>query len=241
MYKYSFTPSGQAGELLPVLDPNTVPKFLRHQTKVCGNFNDEVFELNGGGKGNPHQGTLDCKMASAYGPVSFPMSLMNVIIIFGYPTYSKHINVFDIFKRSNGYEYERHIEFESGGSMDSLHIVRYGENENERFLNGNFSVEIKGQVPDDIVSLSPILETFVPAGKGKVRSQFILAWNRKSGGQFLANCESEYRLRHDLELPQVLFRHAEFVKDNSTRKNVDLDEKIWVTNQLRNIEQAIAA
>ncbi|MDP1614463.1 MAG: hypothetical protein Q8L68_01560 [Methylococcales bacterium] len=234
MFNSNFNPSKYAGEVLPILDLGSIPKTLRHITTIKGIFNNKSFELQGGGTGMPHEGLLDCKLISMNGPVHFPMPLMNVIAIFGYPTYSRHVNVYDIFKRSNGYEYERNIQFENGGFMRSLHTVRYSEDDNKRVLRGCFEVHAENvDVPLDIISLSPIMETFVPAGPGKVRSKFFLAWNTRSGKQYLANCESEYRLRHNLTLPQILFRHAEFVEDRSTPEMLDLDERIVVTDHFK--------
>jgi len=232
MYRQMFTPTPHAAGPQTVVDPTSIPQRLRHRTRVTGVFNGKKFELVGGGKGKPHEGILDCKMKSQHGSVGFPMPLMNVIVIFGYPTYSKHVDAFDVFKRSDGYEYERHIEFQDGGRMHSLHVVRYGGDGTERYLNGDFEVEATAEVPEDISSLTPIVETFIPDGPGRVRSQFVLAWQRVCGKLFLANCESEYRLRHQLELPELLFRQAEFVKDRSSREVLDLDERIWVTRQL---------
>ena len=114
--------------------------------------------------------------------------------------------------------------------MRSLHLVRFSDE--LKSVNGNFTVEAKADLPDDIVSLDPILETFIPAGPGCVRSKFVLSWNRKNGERLLASCESEYRLRHNLELPYTLFRSAEFIEDRSTREVLDLDERIWVSNRL---------
>ena len=240
MFTSTFTPTIESAHILPILELGEVPKSLEHRTIIQGQFNGQDFCLSGGGQGSPHEGTLSCKLSSTTGPVPFPMQIMNVIAIFGYPTYSKHINVFDIFKRSNGYEYELNIEFENGGHLHSLHIVRYDDIDGKRYLSGTFHVNAHNvQAPDDITNLSPILETFVPAGKGKVRSKFILNWNTSSGKPFLASCESEYRLRHQLELPQVMFRFAEFLQDRSTDEVLDLDERIWVADHFS--QKSVAA
>ena len=232
MYYSEFRPSKYAGDILPALDPDTIPKNLRHRTTIEGTFNGKAFRLVGGGKGQPHEGILDCRLESRTGPVPFSMPMMNVIAIFGYPTYSKHVNVFDIFKRSDGYEYERNILFQDGGSMQSLHVVRYGEMDNLRVLDGHFTVTAEANLPTDIIRLDPILETFIPAGPGRVRSKFVLSWVRRSGEHVLASCESEYRLRHDITMPKTVFRSAEFVEDRSTPEVLDLDERIWVSARL---------
>jgi hypothetical protein len=233
MYTTQFRPSSLCGDILPALSPHALPENLRHNTTIEGDFNGEHFKLTGGGYGQPYEGILNCKLESETGPVPFSMPLMNVIAIFGYPHFSKHINAFDVFKKSNGYEYERNIEFENGGNMRSLHIVRFNEDGKINAANGNFSVEAKVDFPDDVISLDPILETFTPAGPGRVRSKFILSWNRKNGTKTMASCESEYRLRHNIELPYALFRCAEFIEDRSNRETLDLDERIWVSNSLR--------
>lgn len=232
MLTSKFNPSLESGHILGVLEPHNLPNKLRHSTKISGFFNKKFFSMQGGGEGNPHQGTLNCKLLSGTGPMPFPMPIMNVVAIFGYPTYSQHVNVYDIFKRSHGYEYERHIYFQNGGYMHTMHHVRYSENEQALSLHGDFQVNAECELPEDIISLNPIVETFIPAGKGRVQSQFVLSWQRKDGTCFLARCESEYRLRNGLSLPSVLFRYAEFITDKSSATMLDLDERIWVTDAL---------
>lgn len=186
MLQSVFHPSIESGHIVGALDPKKLPEKLRHITKISGIFNKQSFVLQGGGEGNPHKGILTCRLFSESGPVCFPMPMMNVVAIFGYPTYSQHLNVYDIFKRSNGYEYERHIYFENQGYMHTMHHVRYSENEDLQVLNGDFQVDAEVDFPNDIVSLNPILETFIPMGKGRVQSQFILSWRRKNGSCFFS-------------------------------------------------------
>ena len=183
----------------------SVPNELAHQTTISGTFNGKSFELKGKGCGRPYEGKLESLLKSTGGPLHFPMHLLD---IFGYPTYScYHEGTTELFKISDGYEYEQHITYENGGSMDTLHtIVRKDDG-----LHGNFQV-LKGenyQVPE-LEGIEPIAETFIPAGPGKIKSTCVLAWRKKGGGLFKADCKSEYRLKHSKVLPGLQFRLVNF-------------------------------
>jgi len=194
-------------------------------------MNGAPFELVGGGVGKPYDGKLASRLTSKNGPLPFSMHLMDIVAIFGYPTYScYHEDTTDLFKRSRGgYEYERHLKFENGGFMDTLHkITNDGTS-----LEGDFCV-VDGQVEaPELIGIEPIVETFIPAGPGKIRSECVVAWRKKEGGIFSAKCSSEYRLRHDLELPYLHFRVVHFTT-NHTQEILDQQETL---NVFRHIGQ----
>jgi len=145
---------------------------LRHRTVLSGTANGKEFRLEGERVGRPYDGELSTVLKSSSGPLHIPMHLPDVVAIFGYPTYSNyHEDTKDLFKISDGYEYESDIKFENGGHVKTLHkITRHSDH-----LSGDFKIlECNVQSPE-LESIEPIVETFIPAGPGKINSQAVLA------------------------------------------------------------------
>ena len=184
-----------------------IGKKLDQETICHGNFNKDKFELKGGGAGEPYEGRVSTFLESTGGPLTFPTALLSPILIMGYPTFSHyHLGCHDLFKISNGYEYERHFKLENGGKINTLHKIKYDGTK----LNGDFHVlEADCKVPN-LVGIEPAIETFIPAGPGKIRSKVLIAWRQENGELFTADVESEYRLTHTAELPFIQFRHIDF-------------------------------
>ncbi len=180
---------------------------LDQETHCHGTVNGQDFDLTGGGTGRPFEGHVDTSLNSTKGPMPFPPPLISPVLIMGYPTFSNYLRgCFDLFKISNGYEYERHFKFENGGTMDTVHKITYHGTK----LTGDFKVtQAKVQLPK-LATIEPTVETFMPAGPGKIRSKMLLAWRLEDGSLFSADIESEYRLTHTAELPWIQFRHIEF-------------------------------
>jgi hypothetical protein len=188
-----------------------VPTVLAIETRVHGRFNGRPFDLRGGGEGRPYDGTITVELTSELGPVPFPMHLMDIPTLLGYPTFSRHQQgCFDLFKVSNGYEYQRHISYSGGGRSDSEHTVSYlGDT-----IVGDFHVEVEADVPD-LTGSEPLVETMYPAGPGKIRSAFLAAWRTRDGSYFTGSVESEYRLTHNATLPWTQFRQVMFSSDHT--------------------------
>ncbi len=202
-----------------------VPEQLSHQTTISGKFNGKSFELKGSGQGHPYEGKLQSRLESTKGPLHFPMHVLDIVAIFGYPTYSCYREgTTELFKISDGYEYERHIKFENGGYMDTLHKIT----RSDAGLSGDFRV-LKGECQNmpELEAIEPIVETFIPAGPGKIKSKCVLAWRKVGGGYFMADCESEYRLKHSKELPALQFRSVSF-QTSHTQEVLDQRENLDV-------------
>lgn len=205
-----------------------VPEELRHKTVIRGTANGKTFRLEGEGVGRPYDGKLASVLKSSTGPLHIPMHLLDIVAIFGYPTYSKyHEDTKDLFKISDGYEYERNIKYENGGHMKTLHKITRHSNQ----LSGDFQVlECSVQAPE-LECIEPVVETFIPSGPGKIDSNAVLAWRKKGGGYFTANCESQYRLNHQESLPHLLFRMVHFTTNHS-QEVLDQKESLHVIRQL---------
>ena len=207
-----------------------VPKQLNNTTTVSGTFNGKSFLLKGKGDGLPYDGQLHSRLETTTGPLHFPMHILDIVAIFGYPTYSKyHADAVDLFKISRGgYEYERNITFNEGGSMSTLQKIVSKDDG----LHGDFKVT-QGQCPNfpELEGIEPIVETFIPAGPGKIKGRCVVAWRKTGGGLFTANCESEYRLKHDKTIPYLQFRFVEFTT-NHTQEVFDQKERHDVIRQL---------
>lgn len=205
------------------MSASRIPEELSHQTTISGTFNGKSFELRGGGKGRPYDGKLESRLESTKGPLHFQMHLLDIVSWF--PTYSRyHEGTTELFKISNGYEYERHIKYENGGSMDTLHKVTL----NDSGLSGDFRV-LKGECLNmpELEGIEPTVETFIPAGPGKIKSKCVLAWRKVGGGWFMADCESEYRLKHNKALPGLQYRAVDFLTSH-TQQVFDQKENLDV-------------
>ena len=79
-----------------------VPEELRHEAVIRGTANGQQLRLEGEGVGRPYDGKLHSVLKSTTGPLHIPMHLLDIVAIFGYPTYSNyHENNKDLFKISN--------------------------------------------------------------------------------------------------------------------------------------------
>lgn len=212
----------------------SVPEELAHHTIISGKFNGKDFKLVGGGTGRPYDGKLKSVLKAAGGPLHFPMHLLDIVAIFGYPTYSRyHPGTVELFKISpEGYQYERHIKFHDGGQMNTLHDITLQKDG----LHGDFKV-LNGECSNvpELEGIENIVETFIPDGPGRIKSRCVLAWRKKGGGLFTADCESEYRLKHDNVLPNLQFRVVEFTT-NHTQEVLDQQENLDVFRSLRQLD-----
>lgn len=208
-----------------------VPEKLRHKTIITGTANGKQFRLEGEGEGRPYEGELCALLKTTSGPLHISMHLLDVVSMFGYPTYSRyHEQTKELFKISDGYEYERDIKFENGGYMKTLHKVTRQPD----CLQGDFKVlECSVEAPD-LEAIEPIVETFIPAGPGKINSQAVFAWRKKGGGYFTARCESQYRLNHKESLPHLQFRVVHF-DTNHSQDTLDQKESLHVIRHLPGI------
>lgn len=191
-----------------------IPPKLEQRTLLHGTVNGEKFTMRGGGMGAPHDGMVETDLATNPGPVGFPMGLMAVCIIMGFPTFSKYPKgTHDLFKISDGYEYERHLRFDNGGTLDTVSKVSYHGSKGEEFrvqhVEGDFKVDGTVEAPE-LASVDPLVETFEPAGPGRIKSTFRIVWRTNDGGEFTANADNEYRLKHKQELPFPHKRRIEF-------------------------------
>lgn len=191
-----------------------IPDQLEQKTLLHGTVNGESFKMRGGGMGAPHEGTVATDLVTNPGPVGFKMGLMAPCIIMGFPTFSKYPpGTHDLFKISDGYEYERHLRFENGGKLDTISKVTYHGSRGGEFrvdhVEGDFEVNGKVDAPE-LVSVDPLVETFEPAGEGQIKSTFKIVWRTSDGGTFTADADNVYRLKHKQKLPFKHKRRIEF-------------------------------
>jgi len=180
---------------------------LRQETVCHGLVNDIRFRMTGGGMGRPFDGVVNTSLVSQTGPLHFPTAVLSPVLIMGYPTFSTyHPGAFDLFKLSDGYTYTREFTFSDGGSMSTQHSVKYcGDH-----LKGDFEI-INGSIGTyDILSCDPTIETFVPAGPGRIRSHFLMAWHLTNGDILTSTVQSEYVLTHNVSIPYLQFRYITF-------------------------------
>jgi hypothetical protein len=208
-----------------------VPDELEHRTTLYGTINGEDFKLVGGGKGRPYDGTISTSLRTNPGPVGFKVPVLNMFCVTGFPTFSAYKKgTEDLFKISDGYEYDRVLRFPEGGEIRGVHKVHF---EGDNLIVGDFKVEGNVDAPE-LVGIEPVVETFVPAGKGKVKSSHTVAWKTADGGHFVAHGESEYRLKHDKELPGLQFRHIVF-ESKHTQETLEQSERLTVVRDIHDL------
>lgn len=209
-----------------------IGKSLKQETCCHGTLNGHAFKLVGGGNGKPFDGMVHTSLKSTNGPLPFPVVLLSPVLIMGYPTFSNyHRGAFDLFKLSNGYNYERHFQFENGGHMDTVHKIAYQSNK----LVGDFhvvSADVK--FTDLLDDVEPAVETFIPAGPGEIESSFVIAWRLREGGFFRAYVQSEYHLTHNAQLPYPQFRHITF-DTKCTADGIEQTESLNVFRDLTEV------
>jgi len=201
-----------------------IPERLAIETTMYGSINGERFKLVGGGEGQPFAGVIHQVLNVNPTAVTFPMGLMDVPGVMGFPTFSRYLDgTTDLFKREPfSYEYKRRLRFQDGGVMESFHRVEYCEDR----VVGDFRVEGEGIRATELGPIEPIVETFIPAGPGRIRSTFTVVYPT-SDGPYTAHAKSEYTLHHDGELPGVQFRHIEFTTNHSQETH-DQTERLIV-------------
>ena len=190
----------------------SIARKLDHDTHLFGVINGQKFDLKGGGVGHPYEGSLNTHLDSTTGPVHFPMAILSHIAIMGYPTFSQYQKgCYDLFKISNGYKYTRSLKFSCGGHMETHHTIT----RTPSGLVGEFEVvEAKFNCPE-LDQVERLVETFYPAGPGKIQSYFKARWTTKDGSIYSADVNSTYHLNHDITLPFPHFRLVNFDTNHS--------------------------
>lgn len=208
-----------------------VPEQLEHRTTLYGTINGEKFKLVGGGTGRPYDGVIESSLRTNPGPVGFPIGLVSMHMVTGFPTFSKYEkDTHDLFKKSDGYEYDRVLRFENGGKLEGVHKVSYAK---DGALVGDFHVEGEVDAPA-LGQIEPVVEHFEPAGNGVVRSHHKVVWRTADGGRFAAEGESEYRLNHDEPLPFKQYRHIVF-ETTHTPESITQKERLTVVRNLHDL------
>lgn len=212
-----------------------VSKDLKHHTHLFGIFNGKKFDFDGGGNGKPYEGRLFSHLNSTMGSVNFQPHLLSPIMIMGYPTFSKYQKGgYDLFKISNGYTYTRSLKFSCGGTMETHHDIKRTDDG----LEGEFEVTEANLDSPKIVDIEPTVETFLPAGPGKIKSHFKVRWITEDNDIYSADVDSEYQLNHSLELPFPHFRLVNFETDH-TDTRLKQDEILTVINDFDHVNQVI--
>jgi len=213
----------------------SIARNLGHKTHLFGKINGREFNLQGGGSGKPYDGVLNTTLESTSGKVDFPMHLLDHIAIMGYPTFSQYQKgCYDLFKISDGYKYSRSLKFSCGGYMETRHDIKRTKNE----LIGEFEVvEAEFSAPD-IEDVERLVETFYPAGPGRIESYFKARWVTTEGQIYSADVNSVYELNHDLTLPFPHFRLVNF-ETNHSDTVLNQDELLIVVSDVYDLAKRL--
>lgn len=83
-------------------------------------------------------------------------------------------------------------------------------------------------------AVQDLVETFIPSGPGLIKSIMAVEW-KGSTTNLSAVIESEYYLNHNLQLPDLHWRHVTFETEKTSRGVYIQSEKITVHRDLREV------
>lgn len=175
--------------------------------EVAANVNGVAFgvagEIHGavGGGGGWAQAE-----ASKDVPPGFSMALLPYVLMTGQPSLSltPEGTVNPFIKSGGVYRATRTLDLGERGRL----TTRYSVDRNGKGLQANFNMSGSVEVPR-LTRVLPTLETWVPAGRGKIRGHFTMVWQAESGDCLKGEAETEYLLPLEQSLPDVQYRYIE--------------------------------
>lgn len=188
-------------------------------------------EYKAHGKGNANKGLLSTYLEHDF---QFDPELLAPFYVVGYPTYSEYKGgATDLFKPSTlrgGYKYQRAYRFSNGVCFDSFHNITFDP---KKGLNGVFSTRnFPATAFAGKWTVGDLVETFIPNGRGNIKSVMVVEWKGESGKSLSATIDSQYFFNHNEELPGLHWRHVTFKTEHPTGTVYVQSEKITVVNSL---------
>ena len=184
------------------------------RAEISGFLNGHSFGLVGGGLQDATDGLVNGRYDYRVRPKNFEPMIFNCLLITGYPSVSKSTgNSRNPFKGKQ-YHYYRSIEFENGQSLKletkcDLETVDGVEILNSSFvINGDLNTPI-------LISVEPVVETWIPIGPGRVDGVFPMVWRDEKGNALTGIAKTEYHINDpDFDLENVQHRWIEISSAN---------------------------
>jgi hypothetical protein len=135
-------------------------------------------------------------------PAGVSPFILSACLITGYPNASASIGGCRNIFQGHTYSYNRTLRFRSG---EVLVLDTNCKLDGNRLLS---DFRLQGSSPlADVYSIDPLVESWEPAGPGRIRGHFTAAWRRKTGGLVVADAVTDYRIDTSEEQQEFLHRY----------------------------------
>jgi hypothetical protein len=174
---------------------------LTFRTQLSGNLNAQPLLVRGKGSIDETAGITDGEYELTSLPIGFPVELLVLMKVTGYPNASKAVgSAVNPFK-GHSYSYIRTIGV-PGGNMILRSDVRIAD----RHLDSFFTIEGAFVPPGELGKVAPIKESWSRAPTGGIGGQFTAVWRNSSGGAYSAAALTAYDVPTTDVVPKNQFR-----------------------------------
>jgi Green fluorescent protein len=198
-------------------DSNGPDTLIDFTALLDGDINSSTLDLGGHGIIDHQAGQTTGVYLIWKSPVEFSPYLLGPMLITGYPNASQSIDGAQNIFKGRSYGYRRQIKFNSGHRL----YLRAECDLCNRVLKSRFS--ITGAVPRVAISpLEPLVESWRPAGPGRIRGEFGAAWRKVDGDYLTADVLTDYEVDTNEQQENVLHRFVRMrttVNGNEVRKS----------------------
>jgi hypothetical protein len=192
-----------------------------YSATMRGTLNGQSVFSEGNGSYDSTTGLISGIYTYSRIPNSIDLKIFNSVKVTGYPSVCElHNNIENPF--SNGsYSYERFIDFGSHGSVwySAKCAHKNTNNEDDISLTSFFQIDGMLSLPK-LLKTEEVLETWVPAGNGRVDGQFTIAWLAEDGHYVCGKARTQYVLPAGRDLDGLHFRHLRLTNPESSSESV---------------------
>jgi hypothetical protein len=180
-----------------------VPREIVFIATVDGSLNSVPMRLHGQGTIDHDVGRTEGAYVLTEAPPDFSPYLLGPMLITGYPNASRSaVGVENIFK-GRSYRYTRQIAFRTGERIQLAAECDLSDGT----LRSRFTVS--GDLPHESPApLEPLIESWIPAGEGRIRGTFTAAWKRLDGQYLVADVTTDYDVDTLMSQQQTLHRYV---------------------------------
>jgi hypothetical protein len=162
---------------------------LKTRVILNGQVNAEDVAARGRALLQPDAGITAGRYVIGNLPKGLHPRILGAILITGYPTASKALPGAQNPFRTTSYGYTRRLDF---GQSGNLILNAYCKKEPGSITS---TFQLTGQIDAPaLVAMEPLVETWIPAGKGRVHAHFTASWRTAKGRRMFAECFTDYIL-----------------------------------------------
>lgn len=183
--------------------PDATSRPMPFVATLDGRLNAVPMRLTGRGTIDHEIGRTEGAYVLTASPLDFSPYLLGPMLITGYPNASRSMaGVLNLF-RGRSYRYTREIRFRTG---DCIRLAAECEVKGGS-LNSRFVVE--GTLPHESPApLEPLVESWEPAGRGKIHGGFTAAWKLSHGEYLVAKVSTDYEIDTIASQSEMLHRYV---------------------------------